>query len=692
MSYIQSARGSSQREIKVPARSRLYQIDLLQKERSNLEAKIRTQLLKLDVLLEDQRRDELLNEVDTLESLFAEYLKSHSKCHMLIVNAENPDEFDRYSTDSIDRKVSTIKKRVIEVMDQEIVEERGERSKTAYRPEEIAEQLRELPFDKASSIVSSRSSSKRSSNKSGKSSKHSGKSSNKSNKSVSSEKAREKARLAGLQIEAKFLQQRQKIEQESKAFQLNLEMAKSQAKIEAYENVEQEHDKPVTELEKIFPEVDKSEFVDNYVNSYEVPEENVDQSSEVPPKEGYLKSKEVSTEVFKIKSEMPRERYFKSYEVPKESYYKSLEAPKERHINSYDMSKEKTTLHQKPKIAVETGVTQNDEVKQTQQTASHDQCANVGEILRHIQAPPIELDVFSGNIIDYPNFIATFTEVVDSTVTNPRGRLVRLIQCLKDEAKELAESCNHLPPAEGYARARHLLDNQYGDRYRILSHYRQELKQWPKLRSSDAKGFRRFYSFLMKYKATMLAMKSSNLADNPEIIQKLQLILPPHLQERWNRKSYQVRKNRHIEAGLDEFISFVEEETALINDPNYSRLALQDFKEETTPRQGQKKGKDFKSLRTSAAHSRCPMCEETHDLDKCEKYLQLSVNERRKWLYKKQLCFSCYNPSNENHQARSCTKKRKCETCKGDHPTGLHGFRRRPKPPDRRRGNQDEQT
>ena len=156
MSYIQSARGSSQREIKVPARSRLYQIDLLQKERSNLEAKIRTQLLKLDVLLEDQRRDELLNEVDTLESLFAEYLKSHSKCHMLIVNAENPDEFDRYSTDSIDRKVSTIKKRVIEVMDQEIVEERGERTKTAYRPEEIAEQLRELPFDKASSIVSSK--------------------------------------------------------------------------------------------------------------------------------------------------------------------------------------------------------------------------------------------------------------------------------------------------------------------------------------------------------------------------------------------------------------------------------------------------------------------------------------------------------------------------------------------------------
>eukprot|EP00111_Clytia_hemisphaerica_P013055 TCONS_00038349-protein len=198
----------------------------------------------------------------------------------------------------------------------------------------------------------------------------------------------------------------------------------------------------------------------------------------------------------------------------------------------------------------------------------------------------------------------------------------------------------------------------------------------------------------MKYKTTMLSMKSQSLADNPEIIQKLQLILPPHLQERWNRKSYQVRKNRHTEAGLDEFIAFVEEETALINYPNYSRLELQDFKEETTPRQGQKKGRDFKSFRTSPKPSRCQMCEEIHDLDKCEKYLQLPVSERRKWLYRKQLCFGCYNPSDETHQARSCTRKRKCETCKGDHPTGLHGYRRRLKPPERKNANQEpsEQT
>ena len=98
----------------------------------------------------------------------------------------------------------------------------------------------------------------------------------------------------------------------------------------------------------------------------------------------------------------------------------------------------------------------------------------------------------------------------------------------------MVESCSYLPAAEGYERAKDLLKRQY----------RKELKKWPKLRSHDAKGFRRFYGFLMKYEATMLSLKSPSIADSPELLQKLQLVLPSFLQERWNRRSFQVRKKR----------------------------------------------------------------------------------------------------------------------------------------------------
>ena len=66
--------------------------------------------------------------------------------------------------------------------------------------------------------------------------------------------------------------------------------------------------------------------------------------------------------------------------------------------------------------------------------------------------------------------------------------------------------------------------------------------------------------------------------------------------------------------------------------------------------------------------------------------MKLPVDERRKLLYRKRLCFGCYEPSSESHQARTCHKRRTCDTCGGNHPTGLHGYKRRdyrPKPQDK---------
>ena len=571
--------------------------------------------------------------------------------------------------------------------------------------------------------------------------------------------------MAELKVEAKFLKQKQLMEQESKEFQLNLEMAKSQAKIQAYETAEQENEESLV-LKEICPDVDKSKLIRDYVQSYEVPKEEVpysnlcskkdevsrveviqksnypggrdvqqsegpwervDQKSKCPGGEVILDVKVPRQEVVQ-KSKCPGGKAFLDVEVPRQEVVQKSKCPGGKAIFENEVPRQEVVQKSKcpggkafldvevPRQEVvqrsqypggktvqqfevprEIEVEQSYEVpeenmeesinRSVEQTAIHrDTSLVVDEILRHMQAPPVEMSVFSGNIIDYPLFIATFAEVVESKITNPRGRLVRLIQYLRGEAKELAESCSHLPSDEGYERAKLLLDKQYGDKYRILSQYRNELKYWPKLKSYDAKGFRRFYSFLLKYKATMLSLKTPSFADSPETIQKLQLILPPHLQERWNRKSYQIRRSKHKEASLDDFIMFVEEETALINDPTYSRLALQDFKDDASIRKPPRKD-EFKNFRTAPSNKSCQLCKEAHDLDKCEKYLKFSIDERRKWLYKEKLCYGCYGPTSESHQVRTCRRKRKCEICGGEHPTGLHGFRRRSKQTNRSNSN-----
>ena len=52
-----------------------------------------------------------------------------------------------------------------------------------------------------------------------------------------------------------------------------------------------------------------------------------------------------------------------------------------------------------------------------------------------------------------------------------------------------------------------------------------------------------------------------------------------------------------------------------------------------------------------------------------------SLDERSRFLRENRLCYGCYQPMSENHNARSCTQRRTCSICKKNHPTSLHGFK-----------------
>ena len=68
------------------------------------------------------------------------------------------------------------------------------------------------------------------------------------------------------------------------------------------------------------------------------------------------------------------------------------------------------------------------------------------------------------------------------------------------------------------------------------------------------------------------------------------------------------------------------------------------------------------------------MCKKNHDMDNCKKFLELSVNERSRYLAKNKLCFGCYDPISSNHSAKTCSKRIICKECKNYHPTARHGY------------------
>ena len=134
-----------------------------------------------------------------------------------------------------------------------------------------------------------------------------------------------------------------------------------------------------------------------------------------------------------------------------------------------------------------------DEASAVSKSDVRKQQSDLNQVLRYLQAPEVDIDIFSGKSIDYQYFISTFVEVVETKIEEPKGRLTRLLKYLEGEAKDLVRGCIHL-----YKEARKLLDKYYGDPYRIISEYRKELRVWPKIKSHGPTAFRKFYSFLLK--------------------------------------------------------------------------------------------------------------------------------------------------------------------------------------------------
>jgi len=69
-----------------------------------------------------------------------------------------------------------------------------------------------------------------------------------------------------------------------------------------------------------------------------------------------------------------------------------------------------------------------------------------------------------------------------------------------------------------------------------------------------------------------------------------------------------------------------------------------------------------------ATHLQCPLCNESHRLFKCDKFLRMEVKQRLNYAKQSRLCFNCLQPYVRNH---TCSKQ-VCRQCNNKHHTLLH--------------------
>ena len=286
------------------------------------------------------------------------------------------------------------------------------------------------------------------------------------------------------------------------------------------------------------------------------------------------------------------------------------------------------------------------------------------DMIKLQSAPKPDLDKFSGDPLEYLFFKANFQDVVESTVTDQRGRLTRLINYTEGDAKELIKHLIYADHSSCYTQAISLLDKEYGNPHLISCSYIKELRNWKSMKEHDTAAIKKLFRFMLKCQAYKRHGHLQEL-DSTDIIKTIISKVHCSIQGRWVRKTLDIRKYHDRDANFDDLVKFIERETEIMSDPAYSRDALID-------------SNLIKANSTSilidpkVSFSSCPLCTLEHDIEDCEEYLQKDVDQRHKTIFREGLCFACLSIVKDDHIAKNCTKKRKCRVCNGEHPTTLH--------------------
>ena len=303
--------------------------------------------------------------------------------------------------------------------------------------------------------------------------------------------------------------------------------------------------------------------------------------------------------------------------------------------------------------------------------------------------PSHQPPTFSGDVMSYPAFIAAFETLIESKVDNSSELLYFLNQYISGKAKELIRGCLQMKSGDSYKEARRLLKKHFADPYKIASAYIAKLSNWPAVRPNDGTGLQEFSTALEQASNAMTGMQYMNDLNAANVLRQLWEKLPRYLRSKWTERVSKIRNPRQQVASFTDFSEFVSQQADLATEPVYSEESISRSVDTVDKHHKQNERKPKRGRRTNFATDlstkkdiggnslsiNCTLCSRAHHLDECAEFLKKPLEDRRDFIKEKGSCFGCYSPE---HVAKHCRNKRSCKTCNKRHPTSLHDYNQRP--------------
>ncbi|KAK2879287.1 hypothetical protein Q8A73_007303, partial [Channa argus] len=317
--------------------------------------------------------------------------------------------------------------------------------------------------------------------------------------------------------------------------------------------------------------------------------------------------------------------------------------------------------------------------------------------------PDINIPTFKGDPLEYNSFIRSIEHGIENRTDDNRDRLQFLLQYTSGQPHELVRSCIHMEPLVGYAKAKQMLKEYFGDDYKIAEAYIKEALEWQTIKPEDGAALQSFALFLTGCSNAMSDINYLEDLDNTTNIKALANKLPYKLKETFRKYACDLQEKTRQRVKFKNFVDFVNQQVRYILHPLYGNIkdtttsirdpvrqrakpqytetfkpkrvfttAVVDHKVENKVKTENDKQATSK-MQTNpvdAISKPCIYCKgEQHNLTVCKKLKSKPHKDKIEFLKGKGLCFACLK---HGHMSSSCKDKVQCQECSRIHPTLLH--------------------
>ena len=487
-------------------------------------------------------------------------------------------------------------------------------------------------------------------------------SSRSSSKSVTSERSKRLAKLAAIDVQRKFLEREKQQEKAAKLYEIEHSKAAKLYEIEhsnAAKLLEMEKEAAVAMAElAVF-----DQFVDEIPDFSNLPQAGPLTSETVPtvlPVQQYQHADPSATDLI-TRSRNVLNIVDNISSVNSNTANTAVIATA-NNVMRTDFDQNKITLNSWPKPNLPAS---NQESNQS--------ILDLSNVLKSHNLPKIELATFNGNPIEFYNWLTTFEQIIEDGTTDPTKRLHYLKQYTSGDANTLVSGFSLYGSSDGYNLAKAELIKEFGNPNVIARSFIDKIEKFKNISSNDNVSMRAFSILLKSCRGSMATSKHLQQLNTDFYLQKVVAKLAVPLQVSWRHHVHRLESNGDV-ADFNELVKFIDREATVCNHPVYSTCALNPSS--TNNHMSKSNVKVAKVAATTAVESKrkpsCPKCSSTHDLEECREYLGLSLDERKKFLIQKHLCFGCLKLTSRSHSVKTCRYKKKCGECSRLHPTSLH--------------------